>query len=100
MSDLFHPPDAPRFKYDRGQCFELAHVEEPEEYWYVTARVWNYDEQVDDYYYPPEAHHCQYQIGTVSSIGGDRKLVSEHVLRTHYETVPSEVAEEAVFGDG
>jgi hypothetical protein len=90
-----HLSDAPEFKFGKGQCFKLAHVEDPEEYWYVKARIWNYDADTDDATVQIRAYQ-QYLVGEVSTLGGNERLVTEHNLIHHYEPVDSDEAEEVL----
>ncbi|MFC6964535.1 hypothetical protein [Halocatena marina] len=92
-SSLYHLPDPPTFEFDDGQAFKLAGDEDPDEYWYVRARVWNYDATVEDIG-PHSWYHKQYLVGEVSSLGGNERLITEKDLLDHYEPVPTAVAEE------
>jgi len=94
--DRHHSPDPPEFEFDEGQSFKLANVPEPDEYWYVKARVWNYDTDLDGGALPPAKFRKQYQIGEVSSLGGNARLIYEADLDQHYEPVDKETAQEVV----
>jgi len=90
-----HLGEAPDFEFDKGQSFKLAGVEDPEEYWYVLARVWNYDADTDDALVQIRAYK-QYLVGEVSTLGGDERLVTEGDLIQHYEPVDKETASEVL----
>ncbi|WP_330633743.1 hypothetical protein [Halocatena halophila] len=93
--NLTHPSDPPEFKFDSGQPFKLAGDDDPEEFWYVLERVWNYDVEVDSYG-PPGWYFKQYLIGEVSTLGGNPRLISEKDLLEHYEPVTKEAAQEVL----
>jgi len=93
---LPHPSENVEFEYPKSQAFKLASQEDPDEYWYVKARVWNYDTELDGGALPPAKFHKQYQIGEVSSLGGNARLVYEADLDQHYEPVDKETAQEVV----
>jgi hypothetical protein len=90
-AEVNHSAEPPEFEYEPGQSFKLAAEPDPEEYWYVKARVWNYDADTDDAIVQIRAFK-QYLIGEVSSLGGGERLVTEDTLFNHYETVPKEEA--------
>lgn len=90
-----HPTDPPQFKFDEGQSFKLANEPDPEEYWYVQARVWNYDADIEDALVQARAYK-QYLIGEVSTLGGGERLVTEDNLIQHYEPVEKETAKEVL----
>lgn len=96
--DVFHPSTTPEFEYERGQTLTLEH-DPAEMYWYVVARLWNYDAEVEDFG-PVGWYYQQYEIATVESIGSEKKLVTEKTLEENFKRVSKEEAEEAVFGDG
>ena len=93
---LYHPPENTEFEYPKSQAFKLATQEDRDEYWYVQARVWNYDADLDGGALPADKFHKQYQIGEVSSLGGNARLVYEADLDQHYEPVDKETAQEVV----
>lgn len=76
---LSHLPEPPAFAFDNGQPFKLAGDDDPDEYWYVMDRVWNYDARIADYG-PPGWYYRQYVIGDVSSLGGNERLTTEQDL--------------------
>lgn len=95
--DLYHLTEAPDFEYEQGQAFRLAYDEDPDEYWYVLSRVWNYDVDVGlDDAGPPAWYHKQYEIGEVSSLGGNPRMITEKDLREQYEPVDTETASEVI----
>ena len=89
-----HPSEPPAFEFEKGQSFKLAN-EPPDEYWYITARVWNYDANTDDALVQARAYK-QYVIAEVSSLGEGEHLVTEDTLIQHYETVSRETAKQAL----
>jgi hypothetical protein len=93
---LNHPSERMEFEYPKSQAFKLASQADPDEYWYVKARVWNYDTDLDGGALPPAKFYKQYQIGEVSSLGGNTRLVYEADLDQHYEPVDKETAQEVV----
>jgi hypothetical protein len=94
-----HPSDAPAFEFEKSQSFKLANEPDPDEYWYITARVWNYDADTDDALVQARAYK-QYVIAEVSSLGGGEHLVTEDTLIQHYETVSRETAKQVLdIGD-
>lgn len=90
-----HSPEPPEFKYEKGQAFKLANEPDPDEYWYVMARVWNYDADTEDEIVQIRAYK-QYLIGEVSTLGGNERLTTEGNLVDHYEPVDKETAKEVV----
>jgi len=90
-----HPIDPPKFRYGDHQSFKLANEPDPDEYWYVKARVWNYDADKDDALVQARAYK-QYLIAEVSTLGGNERLVTEHDLIEHYEPVEKETAKEVL----
>lgn len=90
---LFHPSEHTEFAYEKSQSFKLATQEDPDEYWYVKQRVWSYDVDIDrSSALPPQKFHKQYEIGEVSTLGGNPRLVYEADLDEHYEPVDKETA--------
>jgi len=96
MSDLYHLSTPPKFAYEKGQSFKLKGDEDPDEYWFILNRVWNYDADTENDYWPPGHYHRQYQIGEVSSMGGNQRLATEAELLEHYEPVSKEQATEVL----
>lgn len=94
---LIHPTEPPEFEFEVGQTFKISGVGDPEEYWYVKARIWNYDADDEDFG-PTGWYFRQYEVGQVASLGGNARLVTEKTLLEQYETVSKEEAQEAVFG--
>ena len=90
-----HPLNAPKFQYDTKQSFKIASEPDPDDYWYIQSRLWNYDADTDDALVAARAYK-QYVIASVSSLGADQKVVTEDVLVQHYETVDYETAKEAL----
>ena len=90
-----HPTEPPKFKYGENQSFKLANELDPDEYWYVKARVWNYDADHLDALVQARAYK-QYLLGEVSTLGGGERLVTEDDLVQHYETVEKETAQEVL----
>ena len=90
-----HPTEPPEFEFQKGQAFKLAHIDDPEEYWYVKARVWNYDADTDDALVQIRAYQ-QYLIAEISTLGGNERLVTEDTLIEGYEPVEKETAQEVV----
>lgn len=90
-----HPVDPPKFRYDRKQSFKIATEPDPDDYWYITSRLWNYDADTQDALVAARAYK-QYVIASVSSLGADQKVVTEDVLVQHYETVDDETAKEVL----
>lgn len=90
-----HPSDAPSFEFETDEFFKLANEHDPDEYWYITARLWNYDADTDDALVQARAFK-QYVIGSVSSLGFDEGIVTEDVLVQHYETVSRETAKDVL----
>lgn len=90
-----HPIHAPNFRYDVNQSFKIADEPDPDEYWYIKARLWNYDADTDDALVKARAFK-QYVIAEVSSLGTDEKVVTEGVLVQHYQTVDEETAKEGL----
>lgn len=93
---MYHPDEQPEFEYERGDAFRLADEAEPDEYYVITARLWNYDAKWKDSAWGPEMACRQYEIGEVSSLGGNPQLVSEADLKQHYEQVDKETAKEVL----
>jgi hypothetical protein len=95
-----HPSEPPAFEFEEGQSFKLANELDPDEYWYITARVWNYDADTDDALVQSRALK-QYLVAEVSTLGGGERLVTEDTLIQHYETVARETARQVLdLGDG
>jgi len=92
---VHHLPDPPEFEYEPGQSFKLEGEVDPQEYWYIKSRVWNYDADTDDALVQIRAYK-QYLVGSVSTLGGEERLVTEDTLVTHYEPVPEETAKEVL----
>lgn len=92
---VHHLCEAPEFEFDKGDSLKIAGESDPEEFWYIMARVWNYDADTDDALVQIRAYK-QYLIGEVSSLGGSERLVTEDTLLQHYETVPKETAKEVL----
>jgi len=90
-----HLSRPPEFEFEAGQCFRAAGVQDPEEYWFVKARVWNYDADAEDAIVQIRAYQ-QYVIGEVSTLGGGERLVTEEDLSENYEPVSLDVAEEVL----
>lgn len=93
--EMNHPVDPPKFKFEEGQSFKLANEPEPEEYWYIKARLWNYDADTEDAIVAARAFK-QYLIGEVSTLGGGERIITEENLVQHYETVDKETAKEVL----
>lgn len=94
-SELYHPAEDVEFEYCHGQPFKLAYEDDPDEYYYVLTRVWNYDADIEDAIII-DKEHKQYQIGEVSSLGGNARLVTENTLDQQYEPVDKETAQEVI----
>jgi len=92
---IAHPEEPPEFEFEKGQSFKLADEPEPEEYYYVVSRVWNYDADTDDALVQIRAYK-QYVVAEVSSLGGNERLVAEDTLIQHYDTVEKEEAKEVL----
>jgi hypothetical protein len=90
-----HPADAPKFEYDVGQSFKIATEPDPEDYWHVKSRLWNYDADSEDALVAARAFK-QYVIASVSSLGANKKVVTEDVLVQYYETVDKETVKKAL----
>lgn len=90
-----HKVEAPEFEFEKGQSFKLKQEDDPDEYYYVLSRVWNYDAE-DEGYGPADWYFKQYLFGEVSTLGGNERLISEKDLLEHYEPVPSERAQEVI----
>jgi hypothetical protein len=95
MTEVHHPAEPPKFEYEPGDTFKLASEADPEEYWYIVARVWNYDADTDDAIVQIRAYQ-QYVVAEVSSLGGGERLVTEDTLMQHYEQVDREQAKEVL----
>jgi hypothetical protein len=93
--EVNHLAGPPTFEYEPGQSFKLEGEVDPQEYWYVEARVWNYDADTDDALVQARAFK-QYLIAEVSTLGGGERLVTEDTLVMHYETVPQDEAKEVL----
>ncbi len=90
-----HPTEPPEFRYEKDHSFKLRHEPDPDEYWFIKARVWNYDADTDDALVQARAYK-QYLIGEVSTLGGGERLVTEDDLVQHYEMVEKETAKEVL----
>lgn len=96
--EIPHVADAPQFEFEKGQAFQMAREDDPEEFWYVIARVWNYDAE-DGGYYPVDVYHKQYLIGEVSTLGANPRLMSEADVVSNFAAVDRETAKEVLARD-
>jgi len=90
-----HLEEPPEFEYEKGQSFRLSVPGDTTDYWYVKARVWNYDADTDSEITQIRAYK-QYVIGEVATLGGGERLVTEGTLVEHYTPVSKEEAEEVL----
>ncbi|GGL73645.1 hypothetical protein [Halocalculus aciditolerans] len=94
-----HLPTPPEFEYQPGQCFKPAAADDDDldadDYYVVTARVWNYDATTDDSLTQLRAFK-QYTFGKVSGVGTNESLTTEDELLDHWQPVPIEEVKEVL----
>ena len=87
------PRGAASGDYTTGDIVRAKYeTDEEPEWWYVSARLWNYDPQVGGGpdRMPTVFDHRQYILRSVRSLGCETKRVTEDDLNQHFEVSPKE----------